>query len=130
MKQLQNNYTTVEQSKRLLELGVPVDSADCYYLAGEKCPRWLGIPFYKKCIEISLSDTNCKNAQKNLQNFKETKIIPCWSVGRLIEIYDICRCYDGDWDEVYGKETYIETYVSAIEEAILDDMLDFSKLED
>ena len=28
---LQNNYTTPEQSKRLLELGVPRFSADCYY---------------------------------------------------------------------------------------------------
>ena len=27
---LQNNFTTPEQSKRLLELGVPADSADCY----------------------------------------------------------------------------------------------------
>lgn len=31
MKKLQNNYTTPEQSKRLLELGLPADSADCYY---------------------------------------------------------------------------------------------------
>ena len=30
MKKLQNNFTTPEQSKRLLELGVPADSADCY----------------------------------------------------------------------------------------------------
>ena len=30
MKQLQNNFTTPEQSKRLLELGVPANSADCY----------------------------------------------------------------------------------------------------
>jgi hypothetical protein len=29
MRKLQNNFTTPEQSKRLLELGVPVDSADC-----------------------------------------------------------------------------------------------------
>ena len=31
MKQLQNNFTTPEQSKRLLELGVPADSADMFY---------------------------------------------------------------------------------------------------
>ena len=29
MVKLQNNFTTPEQSKRLLELGVPADSADC-----------------------------------------------------------------------------------------------------
>ena len=32
IKKLQNNFTTPEQSKRLLELGVPADSADCYLL--------------------------------------------------------------------------------------------------
>lgn len=29
MGKLQNNFTTPEQSKKLLELGVSVDSADC-----------------------------------------------------------------------------------------------------
>ena len=29
IKKLQNNFTTPEQSKRLLKLGVPADSADC-----------------------------------------------------------------------------------------------------
>ena len=36
MKQLQNNFTTPEQSKRLLELDVPADSADCYWLYTQK----------------------------------------------------------------------------------------------
>ena len=31
MKKLQCNFTTPEQSKRLLELGVPADSADCFH---------------------------------------------------------------------------------------------------
>ena len=31
MKTLQNNFTTPEQSKKLLELGVPIDSADMFY---------------------------------------------------------------------------------------------------
>lgn len=31
MSKLQNNFTTPEQSKRLLELGVPADSADCFW---------------------------------------------------------------------------------------------------
>lgn len=107
MKTLQNNFTTLEQSKRLLELGVPANSADCYYLD-------LGLGEY---------------SDKPYWGFNADEF-PCWSACRLMEIYDICRCYDGDWDEVYRKETYIETYVSAIEEAVLDDMMDFSKLED
>ena len=31
MKNFQNNFTTVEQSKQLLELGVPASSADGVY---------------------------------------------------------------------------------------------------
>lgn len=31
MKKLQNNFTTPEQPKRLLRLGVPEESADCCY---------------------------------------------------------------------------------------------------
>ena len=31
MRQLKNNFTTPEQSKRLLEIGVPTWTADCYY---------------------------------------------------------------------------------------------------
>ena len=121
MKKLQNNFTTPEQSKRLLELGVPADSADCRQPNdnGENGKDFIifynMFPFSKE-IESTIFDGD--------------NLLPCWSVGRLMEIYDICRCYDGDWDEVYGKETYIETYVSAIEEAVLDEMLDFSKLED
>lgn len=110
MKKLQNNFTTPEQSKRLLELGVPKNSANHYYGKDGK------LHYIDGTIPYSL--------------LWKTGCTPCWSVGRLIEIYDICRYYDGDYDEVYGKETYIETFISAIEEAILDDMLDFSKLED
>ena len=39
IKKLQNGFTTPEQSKRLLELGVPVDSADCYYLRDDSKKR-------------------------------------------------------------------------------------------
>lgn len=118
MKKLQNNFTTPEQSKRLLELGVPADSADCYY------SRMRHEEFENPSI--------CYESYSNHAAFlpKTFIYLPCWSVGRLVEIYGICRCYDGDWDEVYGKETLVETYVSAIEEAVLDKMFDFAKLEE
>lgn len=118
IKKLQNDYTTPEQSKRLLELGMPADSANYFFVSFEQGelsqPHMLYGLLYSKRVPSGY----------------EKNYLPCWSVGRLMEIYDICRCYDGDWDEVCGKETYIETYVSAIEEAVLDDMFDFSKLED
>lgn len=64
MKKLQNNYTTIEQSKRLLELGIPAWTADCYYKESGK-------------IEV--------------KNTALDELFPsCWSVGRLIEIAKIC----------------------------------------
>ena len=74
MKQLQNNFTTPEQSKRLLELGVPADSADCYY---ENVAR----------KEIRQG----KEKDNDFFTSNRTKYLPCWSVGRLIEIYCIAK---------------------------------------
>ena len=42
IKKLQNNFTTLEQSKRLLELGVPADSADMYYKQYSEAVAWVG----------------------------------------------------------------------------------------
>lgn len=55
MKKLQNNYTTPEQSKRLLELGIPAWTADCFYI------RPFGNQIYDKTPNINY----------NLQNYKE-----------------------------------------------------------
>lgn len=71
MKKLQRNYTTIEQSKRLLELGVPADSADCYY----------------KMNLYSFKTEMCFTKEDSLLYH----YTPCWSVGRLIEIYLICN---------------------------------------
>lgn len=82
MKNLQNNFTTLEQSERLLELGVPADSADmyieCYWYDGHN-GMW-----------------RCKIGSHEI--FRDRKQIgegvgairPCWSVGRLIEIILLC----------------------------------------
>lgn len=70
MSKLQNNFTTPEQSKRLLELRVPADSADYYF---EKCTGDI-----------------CIIKKGTFSTFCDKNEIPCWSVGRLIEIYEIC----------------------------------------
>ena len=80
MKQLQNNFTTPEQSKWLLELGVPVDSADCFYLK---------VPPVEDYVYV-LTDNRTYTEQATLSEYKYSDFIPCWSVGRLIEIYHIC----------------------------------------
>lgn len=126
MIKLQNNFTTVEQSKRLLELGLPADSADCFY---------------------------CKDANKSLVNFIRYLLpddvkysvrcsnhlmydyLPCWSVGRLIEI--LCKCgihYVDEGNLVFNfKQGRLNDIVSAFVDAIecncKDGSIDFSKLE-
>lgn len=80
MKKLQSNFTTPEQSKLLLELGVPADSADCYNTTKHigKIPDGMT---YKNVWQMSV--------WRN-KNGSHIEMYPCWSVGRLIEIAKIC----------------------------------------
>ncbi len=118
MKQLQNNFTTPKQSKRLLELGVPADSADCYYNSG----RYANTP-------TVIGDKTGRQYEMICG-----KLIPCWSAGRLIEIYNMCANNMPGMQLDLGNDpencTYIELIVSSFELAADDGLLDFSKLED
>ena len=76
MKKLQNNFTSIEQSKRLLELGVPEWTADLRYRICKANDSILGNPYLTKGKKYTGSHFNSS--------------LPCWSVGRLIEIYHIC----------------------------------------
>lgn len=128
MKKLQNNFTTPEQSKRLLELGVPADSADCVLenlntaennFQSEDFTRWI---IEKRHIK---EDIFC---ERNKGIF-----LPCWSVGQLIEVMGLC--YDFDLPSqgairIYRtdieKGSVINVLISDIERFI--SKLDFSKL--
>lgn len=116
MAKLQNNYTTHEQSKRLLELGVPVDSADCYY-RNFASSRVRLIPNIRETDDKFCIDTNI--------------LIPCWSVGRLMEIFDICfpESNTACWPPYYELDTDYITYVVRLYERGIKE-LDFSKLEE
>lgn len=110
MKTLQNNFTTPEQSKRLLELGVPKWTADCYY------------EVFHEGVQVKPS-----------QFFVPSD--PCWSVGRLIEIYITCiEHYTGDERLTFGHDTVrlgmIDCIIAAIEVGCDDGDIDFSKLEE
>jgi hypothetical protein len=80
MKKLQINFTTPKQSKRLLELGVPFDSADCY-----NTTKHIG-----KIPESATYKDVWKMSKWRDKNDNHIEMYPCWSVGRLIEIYHIC----------------------------------------
>ena len=117
MKTLQNNFTTPEQSKRLLELGVPAWTADCY-----NTTKHIGIipdgATYKDVWQMSIWRDEDGN---------HIEMYPCWSVGRLIEIYCLCV------DERYSIEFIGQIHTRPMNK-ILDLFeyvkLDFEKLEE
>ena len=123
MKKLQNHFTTPEQSKRLLELGVPAESADTTIT---------GHVHYDHSTH-----TNHNYWAHTMINFKGKPdmecYLPCWSVGRLIEILMICGNYfapkEFKIEPNSMKPSLIENIVDKIEELEGYDMLDFSKLD-
>lgn len=122
MKTLQNNFTTPEQSKRLLELGVPADISDCYLTRFGIDEDWeIKVLNHIKYSEIAISN--------------QEYCLPCWSVGRLIEIYITCiEHYTGDERLTFGQDTVrlgmIDCVIAAIEVGCDDGDMDFSKLEE
>ena len=119
MKTLQRNFTTPEQSKRLLELGVPADSADCYY-------TWK----LDHTAKINVLDNEIYS---ELLDHISQITVPCWSVGRLIEIHRICSTLP---DEEYmfpfwkDQEYNVEWAIRVLESGIRTGNIDFSKLEE
>lgn len=114
MKKLQNNFTTPEQSRRLLELGVPEWTADLRYRICKVNDSILGNPYLTKGKKYTGSHLNSS--------------LPCWSVGRLIEIYKIVGEEAGQCISCSKNQTQVDSLVQLYEENI--GLLDFSKLEE
>lgn len=126
MKQLQCNFTTIEQSKRLLELGVPADSADaCYTIYNKDTNNEI-----QQLIVPLKGQTSIVNLVKNtnsLYKHGNVSAVYCWSVGRLIEIYGFST------NQYIGNIWYrnpMECIIADIEIAIENGEMDFSKLEE
>ena len=128
MKKLKNNFTSQEQSKRLLELGVPADSADMYI----ECywdDRHNGLWRYKIGSHEALRER--KQIGEGVGAIR-----PCWSVGRLIEILEIILGTPWSDHEELGKSTLIERVLRDFEDVVKykeifkDSRIDFSKLEE
>ena len=109
MKKLQNNFTTPEQSKRLLEMGVPAWTADCYFDSWEQI-QWR-----------ILNDLD--------ENFFEKySYIPSWSVGRLVELYMKTKGLDFMYFRIMSDDNMIDSIVRMFVES--QNEIDFSKLEE
>lgn len=122
MKKLQNDFTTPEQSKRLLELGVPEDSANyCYECSLIGCEK-----YYSREL---LDDTTFTEYKRNWES-PCVDVIPCWSVGRLIEIHAACAGASSSY-YIHAFPTNIMNEVMwHLTEAVRHGWVDFSKLED
>ena len=109
MKTLQSDLTTPEQSKCLLKLGFPAESANFYYQDYGSIPM------------VVWTEMQPLNLRRGI-------LKPCWSVGRLMEIYELC--YAQEFIRNVGV-CLMEDVLSAIYDAINDttDQWNFSKLE-
>ena len=127
MKKLQNGFTTPEQSKRLLELGVPADSADCAMF-----------PYDETFEQYELRAVPFNKVFSTYEIYNEDGTIypgktPCWSVGRLIDISRICTTLPEEeymfpfW---YDTQDNVEWAILVIESGVRTGNMDFSKLEE
>lgn len=122
MKKLQNNFTTPEQSKRLLELGVPADSADCFH------PTDL----QQNPIEDATPTIITYQLDTDEIEWDKVSAFPCWSVGRLIEILKECINNEDDLIDIFVELQYSNDILTTILMIFRDNkaILDFSNLEE
>lgn len=118
-----HHFTTPEQSKQLLELGVPKTSADMY------CYRDVAGNYYY-CMVPSWAPYYTQ--EKFWNNFPHD-YIPIWSVGQMIWIIKKCLTNDEDKDVVFTELAYnnrpqAELLVQMFSENAR--VMDLSKLED
>ena len=119
------NATTQEQSKQLLALGLPANSADCYSEGGDgftiDCNPW---PYFRN-----------PSQRKDKQFFEHNAtLIPCWSVGELIIIWMKCYIFDAmECDIFYFSQEETSDLVGSMVErfafGVKCKKLDFSKIE-
>lgn len=118
MKKFNRDYTTPEQSMRLLELGLQPNSANLFYSKFER--ETFGLP--RLCYNKRYSDI--------VPYGYEEYYLPCWSVGRLMEIYDTYLPDNGDWPNYFKYGNLLEYVIDCIDVAIEKELIDFSKLEE
>ena len=79
------DYTTPEQSKRLLELGVPAKSANMYYY-----DMGSGFIYAPDMIESKKDSDYLVSG--------DSRYLPCWTTGRLLWI--INKCVEARYDRL------------------------------
>ena len=81
---LGKDFTNIEQGRRLLAIGLPVNSSNCHYAKGKNDDE------YGECVYDNMGlfeDAKAKMPHLDL--------FPCWTIGRLMYILDmICTQYE------------------------------------
>jgi len=95
---LTNQFTSPEQSVRLLSAGLPEWTADSYYSRlGGPGHSWTG-PILLTFSGYRVSDV--RKSEKDYARERNTdpdEVLACWSTGRLIEIW--LRCINPEWHD-------------------------------
>lgn len=120
MEKLQSNYTTQEISKKLMLMGLPDWTADCFY-----------DHFGYKQIRDCLNELR-KDFFENAGEFNECHegAIPCWSAGRLLELYNNCVLnYDEDSMVIPKGHFVLQKILIELFAALEYKYFDFSKLK-
>lgn len=76
--------TTIEQSNRLLELGLNPETSDMHYV--RKTIDAMGKPIDDDFKEPRFGNVNSKYAKYAVMNFSNYETLPAWSLHRLIEM--------------------------------------------
>ena len=108
---------------------MPADSADMmYYPELMKNLYRIGYDVFRMSdtprvlmAQEKISNSTCYDSDKFIE-----LCAPCWSVGRLMEIFIICTPYV----EIRLRTRFIEQLIASYEDVIKQGMIDFSKLED
>ena len=82
METIERNFTNIEQSEILMALGIPKETADCYYGKGKE-------------HKINVIDGRIP---KSL--IYTVGCVPCWSLGQLVHLYKKTRTAFGRWSNV------------------------------
>ena len=114
MIQLQNQFTTAEQAQRLIEAGLPKETADCF-ITGANEPYLIGV----KYNQIAPMNEN---------------YLHCWSTGRLIEIMHLTLIPKHRamfWLNLskYKINNWMGVMVEFFEQFIKNEFVDLSKLD-
>lgn len=123
---VKKGYTTREQSQRLLKIGLPANSADCYY--GVQGTNPITDKPYDDDIMLRLS-----KEQLDEHLFDSGIFSPCWSAIRLYMIYEDSIKDEGLKEEgkIISKnfpKGYVEGIIVYLESLSNTELLDFSKI--